>query len=250
LNVLQSLRDKEGLSPHSASQLLLALARYGNRTSSAVSLAEIISPPEPSSTAEPSRNSKQKPSVVAETSPEKRLETIVNAAWALGVLGHATAPVTQRIGAEVADALAASMAAPTAAGSVKRAARPPPARLLRKAYHAQMLLRHGGGDLPLAVDVASAAAAEWAVALWPDDTSGRVQQRFTRFLDAMQVPYMANVPAADGRLRVDVLLSRSGDQVRPMGPITGSHLLCQRDMTRDATFTLPMTICTVICCGF
>lgn len=116
---------------------------------------------------------------------------------------QAKAPVTRRIARAAADALNAAMQE-----------RMPPARILRKAYHAQLMLRQNGGDLPMSQDVASAAAAEWAVALWPDEASGRVQMRFAKFLDTMEVPYKANVPAADGKLRIDILLRRDMDKVR------------------------------------
>lgn len=210
--MIQALRE-EGLTPGSAAQLLLALARYGTPTGSAILLAEVICPAEQPAESTDEESSGGDLKILS----RGELETLINAVWALGVLEHAQAPVTKRIAAQVAEALSASMAAAAAAAggaAAARAARPPPDRLLRKVYHAQMLLRHGGGELPLTEDVASSAAAAWAVALWPDETAGRVQSRFTRFLDAMEVPYAANVPAADGRLRIDVLLRRDLDQVR------------------------------------
>ena len=217
------------MTPNSAAQLLLAQARYGTKANSSLALASVVCPePTDNSNAESEAEEEEvegsgevKPKAEA---PRGNMEALLNAAWALGVLEHAQAPVTQRIVAAAAKALGAAMgAAAAAAGGAAGAARPPPARLLRKAYHAQLLLQHGGGELPLDEDVASAAAAEWAVALWPDETAGRVQSRFTKFLDAMEVPYAANVPAADGRLRIDVLLRRSMDQVSTAARLLMPH---------------------------
>jgi hypothetical protein len=204
------------LSADSAAQLLLALARYGEGTRARiVALASVVCPSQARG--------------VRDTS----LETLVNTVWALGVVGDATNDVTIRVAAATATSLSNQLARP---GGI-------PPRLLRKAYHAQTLLRFGGGDLPLAEDVAALAAAEWAVSLWPSTVGSHVQLRFTRFLDAMHVPYKANVPAGDGRLRVDIMLSRTDDKVRAHARACMQHMLaCVRAANEPRAVQLPVAV--------
>eukprot|EP00892_Ulva_mutabilis_P012580 jgi/Ulvmu1/9695/UM055_0033.1 len=196
--VNRALQDEE-LSSTSAGQLLLALARYGSAPPrSAEALLACVCPPPADAAAEEGGE--------ASAAAAKRLPTLdalVNAAWAAGVLKVAELPAAARVCAAAAEALDVAVAGADAGG------RPVPGRVLRKAYHAQMLLRLSGGELPLGAAAASTAAAEWASETWPQGHSALVQARLVRFLEAMRVPFSANVPVDGGRLRIDVQVEQS-----------------------------------------
>ena len=110
---MQALKE-EGLTPNSAAQLLLAQARYGTKANSSLALASVVCPePTDNSNAESEAEEEEvegsgevKPKAEA---PRGNMEALLNAAWALGVLEHAQAPVTQRIVAAAAKALGAAM---------------------------------------------------------------------------------------------------------------------------------------------
>lgn len=199
--------EEEGLSSGSAGQLLLALARYGAAPPrTVIGLVEAVCPlptdpanPDTAAAATPPSPGARPPSV----------DALVNAAWAAGVLQVADTPEVIHLCEVTAGALDAAAATSGDPAAI-------PDRILRKAFHAQMLLRHHGGDLPLSQGVAAAAATEWAATLWPQGHSELVQSRLVRFLDAMRVPHKANVPVADGLLRINVQVEQSKGEVPPL----------------------------------
>lgn len=212
---LQALADEE-LSSTSAGQLLLALARYGTApVRSVTALINVVCPSPADEAAGAETDASGDADVSPAEEPARRtrrpptLDALVNAAWAAGVLKVASTPEAERLCAAAAAALDAAVATADAGG------RSVPERVLRKAYHAQMMLRLRGGDLPLGAAAASTAAAAWAAETWPQGHAQLVQSRLVRFLEAMRVPFKANVPVDDGRLRVGVAVEQSKGEVRP-----------------------------------
>jgi hypothetical protein len=167
--------------------VLLTLARYGTQPPISVDANSVDRLAE----------------VVATRATARDVSALVNASWALAVLGHATSQGATRVTRATGAALDAAVAAGTA-----------PARLLRKAYLAQLFLESVGGDLPLGNEAAAAAATDSAMAQWPSESAESVRQRYVRFLEVMGVPHKTLKPAANGRLRVHIALIRTADQAR------------------------------------